>query len=681
MLYQNCRPSHWREVVGNADTVKYLESAVENSNRPHAYLMMGPSGSGKTTLARILAKELGCCGSDLTEVDVGDYRGIDSVREIRQAMHLRPMVSSCRVWILDECFAAGTSILMEDGTQKRIENIQVGDSVVSLYGKDTVVNTFQKKISLNRLTKVHLQNKKVLYCSDMHEFLTDTGWKHAKNLTKKDCIFPFTLNLVSNIMKDVNLLTKENINENSTLFNLPHSFIQRSKKILFQEMSRRLQSATKAIQTLFTMWRTHSFFSEQTRQVQQAFLQPILCSETQDTTTRNTTSSLLERNSKKDFSSITKFSQDRKRRRVTKSTITKNERESNEHSFINRKGKANKTNKWNSSLLAGRTWWKRFIYNSPITSCDSSWMEDGNCYSNKKEIPISHIIQSGHRKSGIKNSDRSGWQIPQVEKWEGKRPEERRIASVIRVEGIEVFQSEYNEQSFDGIVTDKEKDQKYITLYDIEMKKHPSYFANGIAVHNCQKLTGDAQSALLKALEDAPKYSYFILATTDPQKLLNTIINRCTPCPVKTLTESEMEKVLLRAARTVKFKLSREAIDSLIEVSNGTPRAALVALEKHIANPEAVIEDASEASKEIKDLCQVLMKKQSWKAVAKVLVLLKGKTPEEDVRRAVLGYAAAIRMKGSDDAQALVLLDIFKDPFYNSGWPGLVWACSLAVQS
>ena len=42
-------------------------------------------------------------------------------------------------------------------------------------------------------------------------------------------------------------------------------------------------------------------------------------------------------------------------------------------------------------------------------------------------------------------------------------------------------------------------------------------------IDECQKMTGDAQSAFLKALEDTPNHVYFILCTTDPQKLLPTI--------------------------------------------------------------------------------------------------------------------------------------------------------------
>ena len=58
----------------------------------------------------------------------------------------------------------------------------------------------------------------------------------------------------------------------------------------------------------------------------------------------------------------------------------------------------------------------------------------------------------------------------------------------------------------------------------------------------CHKMSGDAQSALLKALEDPPSHVYFMLATTDPQKLLKTIRNRCVHFEVQPLGNSEIRE-------------------------------------------------------------------------------------------------------------------------------------------
>ena len=195
----------------------------------------------------------------------------------------------------------------------------------------------------------------------------------------------------------------------------------------------------------------------------------------------------------------------------------------------------------------------------------------------------------------------------------------------------------------------------------------------------CHKLTSDAQSALLKALEDTPPHVYFLLATTDPQKLLPTIRNRCQSISVAPLDDDEMMRLLARVhKRTTSESINKGAADDIITASEGCPRQALQILEKYIANPSAPIETLTSDSKEIIDLCRALIKKQKWNSVKKLLSELKGTDPEK-IRWAVMGYASAVLMK-TEDAQALVLLDVFREPFYNSGWNGVVWACAVCVQ-
>lgn len=197
-------------------------------------------------------------------------------------------------------------------------------------------------------------------------------------------------------------------------------------------------------------------------------------------------------------------------------------------------------------------------------------------------------------------------------------------------------------------------------------------------IDEVHKLTRDAQEALLKTLEDTPKHVYFILATTEKQKLLPTLLNRCSPCPVNPLNSDEMEKLLTRVSKSIKFTIDQTTMDAIVDVSDGIPRVALVLLEKHIANPKAKIESITESSKEIIDLCRLLIKKASWKEVSTVLKQLKGQDAE-GIRRAILGYAASTILNGFNQ-QALLLLDVFKDNVYDSGFQGIVWACAVCLQ-
>lgn len=102
-LYHKYRPTKLSEIAGNKTTVQILEKMLSGDNISQVFLLQGPTGCGKTTIARIIANKLGAKKFDLKEIDSGDFRGIDTIREIRQKSQYPPTVSKNRVWILDEC--------------------------------------------------------------------------------------------------------------------------------------------------------------------------------------------------------------------------------------------------------------------------------------------------------------------------------------------------------------------------------------------------------------------------------------------------------------------------------------------------------------------------------------------------------------------------------------------------
>ena len=63
-LYVRHRPKELGQMLGNAATLKKIQSWLSNKKRSHSILLTGPSGCGKTTVARIIANELGCAGGD-----------------------------------------------------------------------------------------------------------------------------------------------------------------------------------------------------------------------------------------------------------------------------------------------------------------------------------------------------------------------------------------------------------------------------------------------------------------------------------------------------------------------------------------------------------------------------------------------------------------------------------------
>ncbi|MBV9623272.1 MAG: DNA polymerase III subunit gamma/tau [Acidobacteria bacterium] len=125
VLARKYRPQRFSEVIGQEHVTRTLRNAIEQGRTAHGYIFSGHRGIGKTTVARILAMALNCrsadrpvsepCGScesctevragnavDVIEIDAATNRGIDEIRELREAARYRPARDRFKIYILDE---------------------------------------------------------------------------------------------------------------------------------------------------------------------------------------------------------------------------------------------------------------------------------------------------------------------------------------------------------------------------------------------------------------------------------------------------------------------------------------------------------------------------------------------------------------------------------------------------
>lgn len=96
--------------------------------------------------------------------------------------------------------------------------------------------------------------------------------------------------------------------------------------------------------------------------------------------------------------------------------------------------------------------------------------------------------------------------------------------------------------------------------------------------------TSDAQKAMLKHLEDAPPRVWWLLCTTDPQKLIPPIKTRCTPIQLEKIPNHVICKLVQDvSAKELPDEPDRwpsdEVVRKIAEVANGSARQALVYLE------------------------------------------------------------------------------------------------------
>ena len=93
-------------------------------------------------------------------------------------------------------------------------------------------------------------------------------------------------------------------------------------------------------------------------------------------------------------------------------------------------------------------------------------------------------------------------------------------------------------------------------------------------------LTKEAFNALLKTLEEPPEHVIFILATTEADKILPTIISRCQRYDFKTLSLNEMKEQLHFICKNEGVEISDEVGELIYESSGGSVRDAVSILER-----------------------------------------------------------------------------------------------------
>lgn len=223
------------------------------------------------------------------------------------------------------------------------------------------------------------------------------------------------------------------------------------------------------------------------------------------------------------------------------------------------------------------------------------------------------------------------------------------------------------------------------TIRDIRQQARLKPMAGPVRVwllDEVHRQTVDAMNALLKILEDTPPHVFFILCTTDPEKLLKTIRSRCMAFSVGPLSERQTTRLLQRIVKAEGVEgFPEEAYKQLHAASQGHPRRAVVELDRIIdLDPKSILKAIEQTSKDEAlgiDLCRALLKREKWVKVAAVLRGLQDQE-EESLRRMVLGYMNAVLLK-EDNQQAAHVIECFKGHFFDCGKAGLTQAAYDAV--
>jgi len=195
-----------------------------------------------------------------------------------------------------------------------------------------------------------------------------------------------------------------------------------------------------------------------------------------------------------------------------------------------------------------------------------------------------------------------------------------------------------------------------------------------IVLDECAALTKDAQNCLLKPLEDYPPYQYYVLCTTEPQKVLKTIRTRCTYVPFKLLSEDDVFDLMVDVVKAHGLVDPGDAVlDAIARKAEGCPRSALTMLEQCLGLSEAsaltAVSNYRTHERQSIDLCRLLIRGATWADIAMAYGGMEEKEPET-VRRMLLGYLKSCLLKARKPAEAARIAGMVEElsrPTYDSG--------------
>jgi DNA polymerase-3 subunit gamma/tau len=210
-------------------------------------------------------------------------------------------------------------------------------------------------------------------------------------------------------------------------------------------------------------------------------------------------------------------------------------------------------------------------------------------------------------------------------------------------------------------------------------------------LNECQQASKDFQNAMLEVLEVPPKHVIFILCTTDPQKLIPTVIDRCKKATFKVtpLLSNKVRELLywiLKGEGIDPKEFPEVVINAIIKRSEGIPRNAISLLDIVIDVTDdnaalELIDGAAISSDEGKvlELCQGLMKSnKSWAEIRKILTTLKDEEPES-LRYAVLEYFNKVLLNSDKNDAVADIIASFSESFIYSKRGGLSATCYFLV--
>jgi len=198
-----------------------------------------------------------------------------------------------------------------------------------------------------------------------------------------------------------------------------------------------------------------------------------------------------------------------------------------------------------------------------------------------------------------------------------------------------------------------------------------------ILLDESHMISSAAQNAMLKMLEDSPKYTFFFLATTNPEKMIPAIKTRCVAVNMKSLPSNTAYSLVKDIAEAEKVAVPNSVLKAISMACGGSAREAVKLLDQVIDIEKEedaldMIEKTISCETSVRDLCMAMMEEKPWKILSKIITDLD--SDPEAARRSIQGWFSKVLLDKGDMRSAMIL-ESFSENYFDSGKAGLILSC------
>jgi len=157
-------------------------------------------------------------------------------------------------------------------------------------------------------------------------------------------------------------------------------------------------------------------------------------------------------------------------------------------------------------------------------------------------------------------------------------------------------------------------------------------------------LSTAAFNALLKTLEEPPPHAIFILATTEPHKVLPTVLSRCQRFEFRRIPVPQMVAYLRQKTADEKIEVSDEALTLIARQATGSMRDAISLLDQLSSTGEAITLEMTQqmlgtaTGQKVVDLMAAILEQDSTRGLQIIQQALDGGSDPRQFARQVVDY-------------------------------------------